>query len=513
MVKISELLNDLFKDFSVKMNEIYEKKIEEYKMNSSHNLDSGYTKYYGELDISNIDNDPNLKYYKKYLEGVNKYLKKHELNTYIIHLCETNNNDGYIGKNSTQDINIINNYGDYINFNNTNNNFNSNDNGNIVYNVIVNTGRTFNSSYSDGKYVLPDILIDMIKKHTFHNTNMRIFSKEISVLSEDYYKKFIITQHKNKKYISQIKKLIEENKSDSDIHITKEQLMKSAYDDVLFQPQLEDFKKDISIRINEIYKKQLENEKIDTTYNLENDYTKNYGKIDISTIDSYPNLKRYTQNLIPVDEYFQKNDDSRYIIHSYDGKFGFDNKIYGIYIIDNYGDYVFNNVITVREDRLRTLKLSFSDTKSKYILPNILIDLIKKMNTMNLTMNLYCDGGNTERPHNYNILDCFKVIAEDYYKKLTQKSGSVELEELNKQYIKQIEQLTEENTKIKHIVQPQKEIVKVSQYDDVLFKEIKVLQEQLEQSKKENDTLKKEKEELSKKFSDMQSRIKEFIGV
>jgi hypothetical protein len=75
--------------------------------------------------------------------------------------------------------------------------------------------------------------------------------------------------------------------------------------------------------------------------------------------------------------------------------------------------------------------------------------------------------------------------------------------------------ISEENTTIKDTVQIPKEnsLTSPSSYDDILFEQIKELQMKLDESKKENDTLKKEKEELSKKFSDMQSRIKEFIGV
>ncbi len=205
-------------------------------------------------------------------------------------------------------------------------------------------------------------------------------------------------------------------------------------------------------------------------------------------------MLRTQEHLMDVDEYFKKNETSKYIIHVYGGYFGFENKTYGVYIIDNYGDYIFYcngyyqnyNVITVREDRLRHLQLSFSDKKSKYILPNILIDLIKKMSNMNLII----ESGNIS-DRKYNILDCFKVIAEDYYKKLTQKSGSVELEELNKQYLKQIEQLTEENIKLKDNIQKPKEITVISPYDNILFQEIKELQNQLEESKNEISKLNK----------------------
>ena len=62
-------------------------------------------------------------------------------------------------------------------------------------------------------------------------------------------------------------------------------------------------------------------------------FLESLGKVDISKIENYK------QHLIDVAEYFQKNDDSRYIIHSYYGNRGNQS---GIYIIDNYGDDIFN---------------------------------------------------------------------------------------------------------------------------------------------------------------------------
>jgi hypothetical protein len=234
-----------------------------------YNLDSGYTKNYGTFDISNIENEPNLISYKKYLEGVNKYLKKFIHNSYIIHLVVTNNNDDNIEQQSTQDINIINNYGDYINFNSNECN-NSTDNGDTIYNFIVNTGRTFNSSYSNDKCILPDILINMIKsKQNYHNINMSIFSKEIALLSEDYYKKFIIMQYKNKKYISHIEKLTEENtKINLELQNQKEEMiLKPTFpdDDILFQ-QIKDLKLQVKEFKKQINKLENEKEQIYTKY-------------------------------------------------------------------------------------------------------------------------------------------------------------------------------------------------------------------------------------------------------
>jgi hypothetical protein len=510
MTEISRLLNDLSKQFSIKMNEIYEQKERETKQSFSYDLNNGYTKDYGKLDITKINyNSYNDKdNVKNHIEKVNDYFKNYDATRYIIHLYTRNIHPGSVyspqtwgaGAQTKIYMSIIDNYGDYMEFNQSGiESFTTLDD-------VKKFPERIKLSYSKSKYILPDVLINLIKSQDFIYDNdnknyMTKFLKEIAVLSEDYYKKIVISQYINKK-----------NGGDK---IKKTE----PCNDVLFQRQIEDFKKEFTTKINEICEKKTEEKMTSITYNLDSDYTKNYGKIDISTIDNDPNLKGYKQHLQDVDEYFQKNDGSRYIIHAYNGIIGPDNKKSGIYIIDNYGDYVFNpgdyyqnyNVITFREDRLRHLQLSFLDTKSKYILPNILIHLIKKMNKMNLQMNNYYD--NQAGLYKYNILDCFKVIAEDYYKRLTHKSGSVEIEELNKQYLKQIEQLTEENTKINHSVQPPKEIPRVSSYDDILIKEIKELQMKLDESKKENEKLKKENHEISKKFSDMQSRIKEFIGV
>jgi len=240
---------------------------------------------------------------------------------------------------------------------------------------------------------------------------------------------------------------------------------------------LNDLSKQFSIKINEIYEKKLEEHKMNISYNLDRGYTKYYGKLDLS--------KLTTNYICELNNFLKKNDNTRYIIHYCQCKSDDNKKTYGC-IIDNYGAFVKLEITNYEyqhnfiESMIQSFKLSYE--KTKYILPNILIDFIKSQNNFEIT----------------NLMNKIQLVSEDYYKRFTQNNTYNEINEHNKQYILQIEQLTEENNKIKLELQKQNEtkLPPSSSYDDILFQQIKDLQNQLE-------ICKKEKEEINKKFNDM----------
>jgi hypothetical protein len=247
---------------------------------------------------------------------------------------------------------------------------------------------------------------------------------------------------------------------------------------------LNDLSKQFSIKINEInelYEKKLEEQKMNISYNLDSGYTKDYGIFNLD-VDNKEKYEPNRQMMYYINNYLKQIDNSRYVIH------------YIGFIIDNYGDYCINinNAKFIGNelyyDNRKKLDISkYIKFKSKYMLPDILIKYIKNiciypMNSESIQL----------------ILNSIQLVSEDYYKRFKQNNNYNEINELNKQYILQIEQLTEENTKIKLELQKQNEtkLKSASSYDDILFQQIKDLQNQLE-------ICKKEKEEINKKFNDM----------
>jgi hypothetical protein len=237
---------------------------------------------------------------------------------------------------------------------------------------------------------------------------------------------------------------------------------------------LNDLSKQFTIKINEIYENKLEEHKMNISYNLDSGYTKDYGKLDISKFGSdFKNI------LETVDNYFKKNDNSRYIIHVV--SFSENNNTSGYhhqyksfnYIIDNYGScgQIQTSPHCYHDNLIENIKHWCSNSK-KYILPNILISFIKSLN--NIAMR--------------SLLESLQLVSEDYYNRFTHNYNFNQLEELNKQYFKQIEQLIEENIKIKD------------------------LQTQLEDSKNQIIKLENEKEEILNKYKETQSKTKAFLG-
>lgn len=259
---------------------------------------------------------------------------------------------------------------------------------------------------------------------------------------------------------------------------------------------LNDLSKQFSIKINEIYEKKLEEHKMNISYNLDSGYTKEYGIFNLD-VDNKKKYEPNIQMMYNINNYIKQIDNSRYVIHYIGCHSTYSNGQLGCFIIDNYGDYfnmsnykfIGNELYSQNGKKLDISK--YIEFKSKYMLTDILIKYIKNvciypMNSESIKL----------------ILDSIQLISEDYYKRFTQNNTYNEVNELNKQYILQIEQLTEENHKIKLELQKQNETKPKPSYsyDDILFQQIKELQSQLE-------ICKKEKQEIEKKFNDMKLNI------
>jgi hypothetical protein len=75
-------------------------------------------------------------------------------------------------------------------------------------------------------------------------------------------------------------------------------------------------------------------------------------------------------------------------------------------------------------------------------------------------------------------------------------------------------QLISVNKPVEKVEDPKKELVQEGMsYDSILFNQIKDLQSQVENYKKQVLKLEKEKEEISCKHNEMQSRMKQFLGL
>lgn len=176
---------------------------------------------------------------------------------------------------------------------------------------------------------------------------------------------------------------------------------------------------------------------------VNNGYTENYGKITnidyayqpyfdkvINYITEHSN---YNYQWYGDLSYYQeqsnkiKFDKNRYIIHHI---FQFQSIIF----IDNYCDYLYistNNDRTLLDNNDRSLLDYYTKNKSKYILPDIMIDHIKKIN-------------------NFNIIhfDFIKSIVEDYYKKCVEYSNKLKKDNKNNKLNELINKLTNKNKEL-----------------------------------------------------------------
>lgn len=241
MSEITELFDDVYKQFTDKINELYQQKMSEHKINISTNLSDAYTENYGKFDPYILQKTTNYsfdfsKFIKKF-ELIEKYIKKNNSDRYIIHfiilsVTYQNSGGGYHSSTTQSYVNLfIDNYGDFLlTYGNNNSDF-------IEAGFIE---QLSNSNLKPiGKYILPNILIDFIKSfnselHTYNTNNNvlkihRIFTDlliHIKIIAEDYYNKFT-----NNQIISE---LIENNRKMSEEIIVLNQKLSPTYESQLF---------------------------------------------------------------------------------------------------------------------------------------------------------------------------------------------------------------------------------------------------------------------------------------
>jgi hypothetical protein len=184
---------------------------------------------------------------------------------------------------------------------------------------------------------------------------------------------------------------------------------------------------ELTAKIKEIYDKKLEEHIENISSNLSDCYTKDYGKLDSSKYT----WKEIERELNKIQIFLNKISKDRYIIHWYfidkeekSGMYVSSTRKY--YVVDNFGDYIEFTKQSPSIYNFEPVHISGGYTPSKYILPNILIDLIKKMSNGLTTpsidnwMYYNCENRNIKK---ISPLEQIKIIAEDYYKRLAIKKN------------------------------------------------------------------------------------------
>jgi hypothetical protein len=192
MAELTDLLKSVEKELTGKIKEIYEKKLEEHIENISSNLSDCYTKDYGKLDINEsvVSNGISIE-----LKNIQKFLSEINKGRYIIHWTyfDKEQTGGGMYRNYTRNYYVFDNFGDFITF-------------------TKNQSETFtpvhiSGGYTASKYILPDILIDLIKKlpcidwiYAYNSglkkTNLTAL-QQIKLIAEDYYKRLAIKKNYN----------------------------------------------------------------------------------------------------------------------------------------------------------------------------------------------------------------------------------------------------------------------------------------------------------------------------
>ena len=208
MSEVSELLNDVVKQFNDKIKEIYDNKLLEHQRNISYDLSEDYTEGYGKIKIQKNIQGYNSNTYTKIddtdyqdldkIDEIINYLLTLNKSRYIIKILDFDQYDrGTTGMYSNVTYNysrlIIDNYGDYIiySMNSSADNY-----GNIR--KIDNFNKDTYSISKPSKYILPNILIDIIKQFLSNSSSNGNFNgniyintlEKIRLCAEDYYKKF-----------------------------------------------------------------------------------------------------------------------------------------------------------------------------------------------------------------------------------------------------------------------------------------------------------------------------------
>jgi hypothetical protein len=202
MAELNTLLNDVHTNLETKIKELYEKKLKEHMENISLKLSDAYTKDYGQLYF----NSKQPTYEEQLLYKLSLHMKQINSNIYIVHkikLTFTQNNQRY-----GYSIIIFDNYGNNVVFMNLDYNKNP-----LDYNIFP----LYNTKKHN--FICPDILINLIKslEDNYHLVGecyqyeklFGNFLKQIQLLAEDYYNRFMI----DKPLVEENKKLIEENDS------------------------------------------------------------------------------------------------------------------------------------------------------------------------------------------------------------------------------------------------------------------------------------------------------------
>ncbi len=282
MAELNTLLNDVHTNLEVKIKELYESKLKEHMENISCRLSNAYTKDYGKLDIDKLHH----KEIVCELKTIEQFLKTK--NRYIIHFIYNTNQHSRI-------YYIFDNYGNYLSYKKN-------------YNNYGNYEKKYEPSYCQllHKYVLPNILIDLIKTfnntniqsdydnliydipviqggwcyynyiNPYNNTNKTSLLKQIKLIAEDYYNRFMIDKpfiDENKKLIEENNTLIEENKKLVEENQALKSLTKSTSE---IETQTESF-------INNDYKYDIKNNVLTIFY---------YNHDELNLCDFLPLIKK-----------------------------------------------------------------------------------------------------------------------------------------------------------------------------------------------------------------------------
>jgi len=232
MAEVTNFIDDIFTQCNTKMKEMYDKKLLEHQNNISYNLSDGYEKDYGLIKTE----------FDTFITNMDK-------NRYAIHKIQFTNLTGNMHHTCRPCMLVFDNYGDYYC---------------IGKDHCDRYGKPEYIQCGELHYILPNILIDMIKEFKTDNTvdmepqmyrmmeldligYRKVYDKllkNIKKIAEDYYNKFIIY----KSLLEQNKKLnkimLENNET-----IRKLQLYNDDKEKIIY---LSRQKKNIEIQIEHI---------------------------------------------------------------------------------------------------------------------------------------------------------------------------------------------------------------------------------------------------------------------
>ena len=178
MAEVTNFMDDIFTQFNTKMKEMYDKKLLEHQNNISYNLSDGYEKDYGLIKTV----------FDTFITNIDK-------NRYAIHKLEFTNLTGNMNDTCRSCMLVFDNYGDYYC---------------VGKDHCDRYGKPEYIQCGELHYILPNILIDMIKEFKTDNTvdmepqmyrmmeldligYRKVYDKllkNIKKIAEDYYKRF-----------------------------------------------------------------------------------------------------------------------------------------------------------------------------------------------------------------------------------------------------------------------------------------------------------------------------------